>query len=143
MKYNILDALGKKILFFDGGMGSMLQGKGMTPGENTDIWNFTRPEDIMDVHRQYAEAGSDILLTNMFGANRLKLAGTGYTVEQVVKQGASASLGGFAGFLLSVLLCVLSLLVSFPGVKLLLCALVAAVTALLYRKNNTVRMETL
>ena len=87
MKYNILEALGKKILFFDGGMGSMLQTKGMTPGENTDVWNFTRPEDIVDVHRQYAEAGADIILTNMFGANRLKVAGTGYTVEQLVKQG--------------------------------------------------------
>ena len=87
MKYNILDTLGKKILFFDGGMGSMLQKKGMTPGENTDVWNFTRPDDIMDVHRQYAEAGADILLTNMFGANRLKVGGTGYTVEQLVKQG--------------------------------------------------------
>ncbi len=89
MKYNILDTLGKKILFFDGGMGSMLQKKGMTPGENTDVWNFTRPDDIMDVHRQYAEAGADILLTNMFGANRLKVGGTGYTVEQLVKQGIS------------------------------------------------------
>ena len=87
MKYNILDTLGKKILFFDGGMGSMLQKKGMTPGENTDVWNITRPDDIMDVHRQYAEAGADILLTNMFGANRLKVGGTGYTVEQLVKQG--------------------------------------------------------
>ena len=87
MKYNILDTLGKKILFFDGGMGSMLQKKGMTPGENTDVWNFTRPDDIMDVHRQYAEAGADILLTNMFGANRLKVGGTGYTVDQLVKQG--------------------------------------------------------
>ncbi len=87
MKHNILDALGKKILFFDGGMGSMLQKKGMTPGENTDVWNFTRPNDIMDVHRRYAEAGADILLANMFGANRLKVAGTGYTVEQLVKQG--------------------------------------------------------
>ncbi|MBR4410990.1 MAG: homocysteine S-methyltransferase family protein, partial [Firmicutes bacterium] len=87
MKYNILEALGKKILFFDGGMGSMLQKKGMTPGENTDVWNFTRPDDIMDVHRQYAEAGADILLTNMFGANRLKVSGTGYTVDQLVKQG--------------------------------------------------------
>ena len=87
MKHNILEALGKKILFFDGGMGSMLQKKGMTPGENTDVWNFTRPEDIMDVHRQYLQAGSDIILVNMFGANRLKVAGTGYTVEQLVKQG--------------------------------------------------------
>ena len=72
MKYNILETLGKKMLFFDGGMGSMLQKKGMTPGENTDVWNFTRPEDIMDVHRQYLEAGSDIILVNMFGANTLK-----------------------------------------------------------------------
>ncbi|MBQ4649076.1 MAG: homocysteine S-methyltransferase family protein [Firmicutes bacterium] len=84
---SILDVLGKRILFFDGGMGSMLQKKGMMPGENTDVWNFTRPEDIMDVHRQYLEAGSDIILVNMFGANRLKAAGTGYTVEQLVKQG--------------------------------------------------------
>ena len=87
MKHNILDILGKKIVFFDGGMGSMLQKKGMTPGENTDVWNFTRPEDIMDVHRQYLEAGSDIILVNMFGANRLKVCGTGYTVDQLVKQG--------------------------------------------------------
>ena len=81
---NILDALGKRILFFDGGMGSMLQKKGMIPGENTDIWNITRPDDIQDVQRQYVEAGCDILLANMFGANRLKLAGTGYTVEEIV-----------------------------------------------------------
>lgn len=84
---NILEALGKRILFFDGGMGSMLQTKGMTPGENTDIWNFTRPEDIMDVHRQYVEAGADIILTNMFGANSLKLEGSGYTVEEIVTRG--------------------------------------------------------
>ena len=98
MKYNILDTLGKKILFFDGGMGSMLQKKGMTPGENTDVWNFTRPDDIMDVHRQYAEAGADILLTNMFGANRLKVGGTGYTVEQLVKQGIANARKGSEEF---------------------------------------------
>ncbi|MDY5857522.1 MAG: homocysteine S-methyltransferase family protein [Anaerovoracaceae bacterium] len=81
---NILDALGKRILFFDGGMGSMLQQKGMIPGENTDIWNITRPEDIQDVQRQYVAAGCDILLANMFGANRLKLEGTGYTAEEII-----------------------------------------------------------
>ena len=84
MAEKILDALGKRILFFDGGMGSMLQQKGMVPGENTDIWNITRPRDIIDVQRQYVEAGCDILLASMFGANRLKLAGTGYTVKEIV-----------------------------------------------------------
>ena len=78
------EVLGTRILFFDGGMGSMLQQKGMIPGENTDIWNITRPEDIQDVQRQYVAAGCDILLANMFGANRLKLEGTGYTVEEII-----------------------------------------------------------
>ncbi|MGN1414583.1 MAG: homocysteine S-methyltransferase family protein [Anaerovoracaceae bacterium] len=80
----ITEVLGSRILFFDGGMGSMLQQKGMTPGENTDLWNITRPEDIQDVQRQYVAAGCDILLANMFGANRLKLKGTGYTVEEII-----------------------------------------------------------
>lgn len=91
MKHNIKEILGKRIVFFDGGMGSMLQKKGMTPGENTDVWNFTRPEDIKDVHRQYLEAGSDILTSNTFGANRLKTVGTGYTTSQLVKQGIAVA----------------------------------------------------
>ena len=84
MAEKITAVLGKRILFFDGGMGSMLQQKGMIPGENTDIWNITRPEDIQDVQRQYVAAGCDILLANMFGANRLKLEGTGYTTEEII-----------------------------------------------------------
>ena len=84
MAEKMTEVLGTRILFFDGGMGSMLQQKGMIPGENTDIWNITRPEDIQDVQRQYVAAGCDILLANMFGANRLKLEGTGYTVEEII-----------------------------------------------------------
>ncbi len=84
---NILEVLGKKILFFDGGMGTLIQEKGATPGENTDIWNITRPEDIMDIHRKYLEAGANIILANTFGSNRLKLAKTGYTVDEVIGKG--------------------------------------------------------
>lgn len=84
---NILDLLGTRILFFDGGMGTLLQEKGLVPGENTDIWNITRPSEIIEVHRRYLESGADIILANTFGANRLKLEGTGYTVEQVVRRG--------------------------------------------------------
>ena len=72
---NIFDLLGKRILFFDGAMGSLLQERGARPGENTDIWNITRPSQIIEIHKAYLEAGADILLANTFGANRLKLAG--------------------------------------------------------------------
>ena len=74
---SVLDILGKRMLFFDGGMGTMLQKKGVKPGEITEIWNITRPEDVYDVHCEYLVAGADIIMANTFGANCLKLAGTG------------------------------------------------------------------
>lgn len=83
----ILELLGKKMIFFDGGMGTMLQAKGCRPGEITEIWNITRPEDVYDVHKQYLEAGADIIMANTFGANSLKLDGTGYTQEEVISAG--------------------------------------------------------
>jgi methionine synthase I (cobalamin-dependent) len=78
---SVLDILGKRMLFFDGGMGTMLQKKGVKPGEITEIWNITRPEDVYDVHCEYLVAGADIIMANTFGANCLKLAGTGRTGE--------------------------------------------------------------
>ncbi len=84
---SILDILGKRMLFFDGGMGTMLQGKGVLPGEITEIWNITRPDDVYDVHKQYLEAGADIILANTFGANEIKLSGSGYSVEEIVEAG--------------------------------------------------------
>lgn len=84
---NILNVLGKRMLFFDGGMGTMLQKKGVAPGEITEIWNITRPDDVYDVHCQYLRAGADILMANTFGANCLKLAGSGYSVSEIVAAG--------------------------------------------------------
>ena len=68
----ILDRLGRELLFFDGGMGTLLQEKGLRPGELPEAWNLEHTEDIVDIHRQYFESGSDIVLTNTFGANALK-----------------------------------------------------------------------
>lgn len=68
----ILDRLGKELLFFDGGMGTLLQAGGLKPGELPETWNMTHPEKITGIHRKYIEAGSDIILTNTFGANALK-----------------------------------------------------------------------
>ena len=84
---NISELLGKRILFFDGAMGSLLQERGAKPGENTDIWNLTRPDEIRTIHEQYLKAGADIILANTFGANRLKLAGTGFSTEEIVFAG--------------------------------------------------------
>ena len=68
----IRQRLGKDLLFFDGGMGTLLQEKGLAPGELPETWNLTHSEEIYKIHRQYIEAGSDIILTNTFGANALK-----------------------------------------------------------------------
>jgi 5-methyltetrahydrofolate--homocysteine methyltransferase len=73
----LLQRLGKEWLFFDGGTGSILQEKGLKGGELPERWNLTRPEDIIDLHCGYLQAGCDIFNTNTFGANALKFPGPG------------------------------------------------------------------
>lgn len=80
----ILERLGKELLYFDGGTGTLLQEKGMKPGELPEVWNLTHTEEMVDIHRQYFEAGSDIVLTNTFGANALKFHSTEYELEDIV-----------------------------------------------------------
>lgn len=82
----LLNKLGKKFIFFDGAMGTMLQKSGLPPGGLPEAFNFTHPEIIEEIHRLYAEAGADILTTNTFGANELKLAGSPYSVEETIRQ---------------------------------------------------------
>ncbi|MBR0397959.1 MAG: homocysteine S-methyltransferase family protein [Eubacterium sp.] len=65
------ERLGKERLYCDGGTGSVLQAKGLKGGELPERWNLTRPDDIIDLARGYFAAGSDIVNTNTFGANRL------------------------------------------------------------------------
>lgn len=72
---NIKDILGKRYLIADGGMGTVLQGKGLLPGESPEEWNILKPEEIYDVHKSYFLAGSDYVLTNTFGANAEKYHG--------------------------------------------------------------------
>lgn len=69
---DIRDEFGKRILFFDGGMGSLLQERGLKAGELPEQWNLDNPQPVIDIHRAYAEAGADIILSNTFGANRFK-----------------------------------------------------------------------
>lgn len=60
------------MLFFDGGMGSLLQERGLKQGELPETWNLKKPEELIRIHREYLEAGADIVLANTFGANRFK-----------------------------------------------------------------------
>ena len=62
-------------LLFDGGMGTMLQARGLAAGELPELLCLTHPEQITAIHQAYVQAGSDVITTNTFGANRLKLAG--------------------------------------------------------------------
>lgn len=78
------ERLGKELLFFDGGTGTLLQEKGLKAGELPEIWNIEHAEDMVSIHRQYFEAGSDIVLANTFGANALKYRDSSYKLEEII-----------------------------------------------------------
>lgn len=74
----------EQFCFYDGAMGTMLQRHGLRQGEAPDLMCLTRPEAVEAVHQAYLDAGSQILCTNTFGANRRNLAGSGHSVQEVV-----------------------------------------------------------
>jgi 5-methyltetrahydrofolate--homocysteine methyltransferase len=85
-----------KFLLFDGAMGTMLHQHGIKPGELPEGYNMSHPEIIHQIHTAYLAAGADIITTNTFGANRLKLKDSGYSVSDIVGDGvkiAKASAG--------------------------------------------------
>lgn len=65
----------------------MLQQSGLGPGELPELWNLTHPELITEIQTQYCVAGADIIKTNTFGANEIKLRECGYSVEDVITAG--------------------------------------------------------
>lgn len=80
----IRERLGKELLYFDGGMGTLLQERGLKPGELPETWNITHADEVRDIHRRYIEAGSDIVLTNTFGANALKFHDDSHSLEEII-----------------------------------------------------------
>ena len=68
----ILDYIKENILYLDGGMGTLLQARGLQAGELPERWNITHSETIVEIHRAYFDAGSNVVNTNTFGANSLK-----------------------------------------------------------------------
>lgn len=72
-----LDALDGRVLVCDGAMGTMLYAKGVFVNKSFDALNLSQPDLVGDVHRAYLRAGADVLETNTFAANRVKLAAFG------------------------------------------------------------------
>ena len=81
---NILDLLGKRMIFFDGGTGTLLQEKGLQAGELPELWNIEKKDALIDIHKSYFNVGCDIVLTNTFGANKIKLHDIEYSIEDIV-----------------------------------------------------------
>ena len=74
-------------ILLDGGMGTMLQASGLKLGERPEELNIENPELIIGIHAQYAAAGSRIVNANTFGASPHKLAGSKYTLDEIIAAG--------------------------------------------------------
>ena len=70
----ILDYLKENFIYLDGGTGTLLQSCGLTGGELPERWNLTHSDVIRNIHKEYFDAGSNLVCTNTFGANRLKFS---------------------------------------------------------------------
>ena len=73
-----------EILVFDGAMGTMLQNEGLPVGANPEIFGLENPEKLLNIHKKYAQAGCNVIVTNTFGCNELKLDKLGYSVEEII-----------------------------------------------------------
>ncbi len=86
-KTKLTERLGKELLIFDGATGTVLQKKGLLPGELSDTWNLFRPYDVYALHRAYLDAGADIVTTNTFVTSRLKHE----NASEIAKAGSRAA----------------------------------------------------
>lgn len=82
---DIREKLGKELIFFDGGLGTLLQKNGLKAGELPELMNFSAPEVLVKIHADYINAGAQIITANTFGANRYKLKDSGATVGEVAQ----------------------------------------------------------
>jgi 5-methyltetrahydrofolate--homocysteine methyltransferase len=74
MKTDIRELVRRRLVLYDGGMGTMLFAAGLLDGESPEPWNWEKPELVDQVYRAYYEAGSDVVQTNTFGGTPIKLS---------------------------------------------------------------------
>ncbi len=78
---DIMKKLGKNFLYFDGGMGTLLQASGLKAGELPEQWNISHADIITQIHLKYLRAGTNIISTNTFGATSLKFS----NLDEIIK----------------------------------------------------------
>ncbi len=105
MKKTLIETLGEKRLVCDGAMGTQLMLAGLEQGASGETWNLTHPDRVLAIQRRYVEAGTDCLITNTFGANRLilerhKHAGDLAAINQAAARIAREAFGEKPGFVL-------------------------------------------
>ena len=85
---NILELLEKRMICADGGFGTALIKHGMGPGELSERWNIAHPDDVIEIHRSFLDAGADVILANTFGANVYHYDDEA-EMEQVIRAGVA------------------------------------------------------
>lgn len=86
---NIAQKIKNEIVYIDGGLGSSLIKMGLKSGEVPELWNITHPDDIVNLHKSYIDAGAQVLTTNTFGANELKIESDEYSLKDIVYAGVN------------------------------------------------------
>lgn len=85
----MLPDLKNELLLLDGATGSVLQHRDLKPGEIPELLNLNNPDLLIDLYKEYIEAGSQVVYANTFGANAHKLAGSGHSVEEIIAAGVA------------------------------------------------------
>ena len=95
MKRSFLEALDERVLVCDGAMGTMLYARGVFINRSFDALNLAQPDLVGEVHREYLRAGADVIESNTFGANRVKLAAFGLSdrLHEINRTGAQIARG--------------------------------------------------
>lgn len=83
---DIREYIKHNLLIFDGAMGTMLQTMGLKVGELPEELNFTEENTIIEIHKKYIAVGANIITSNTFGANEIKLQSSKYSVEEVISK---------------------------------------------------------
>lgn len=81
---NFKDFMKNNLVLFDGAMGTQLQKKGLKLGQIPEVLNMEQRDMIVEIHREYIEAGANVVTTNTFGANEKKLQSADYSVEEII-----------------------------------------------------------
>ncbi len=91
---NLLDTIKTERLYFDGGMGTLLQANGLKPGEEPASWSITHPDVITSLHKSYLDAGANIIKCNTFGVTPLKFD----NFEEYIKASVQCAKNATVGF---------------------------------------------